>query len=63
MPLIIILMIVIAGTVSSCDAAHAFSISESQQEYDDRLDFESIKQEVCDALSCPHTSLHIDTIN
>jgi hypothetical protein len=56
-------MIVIAGTVSSCDAAHAFSISESQQEYDDRLDFESIKQEVCDALSCPHTSLHIDTIN
>lgn len=30
MPLIIILMMVIAGSLSSCDAAHAFTITEGK---------------------------------
>ena len=61
---VIILGVMLLMSLSMCtleNGAHALIISESRQEYDDRIDFESIRDEVCGILGCPSLGgLHID---
>ena len=63
MPLLILILCVLAGTISSCDAAHSMTI-EQRSDFDQKIDLsvhDEIESYVCSHVECD-IPLHVDEI-